>query len=138
MVLIAVHRYGNFTMLAHHSLHGAWDQKSGAAFPKACTAGVVDWLDWIFLAAWNVEHNKEHHYHLNEFTDSDYVQRNTTGIREIIQSVLARYIAVIANAMMWKWYYYASNILKLLHAGLPDAPPKDVFEAHEMAHFRFH
>jgi len=91
-----------------------------------------------FFLLRGTSNNKEHHYHLNEGTDSDYVQRNTTGIREIIQSVLARYIAVIANAMMWKWYYYASNILKLLHAGLPDAPPKDVFEAHEMAHFRLH
>lgn len=128
MVLIALHRYGNFTMLAHHSLHGAWGARVRGSFAKGLYRRVVDWLDWIFPDAWNVEHNKEHHYHLNEDADPDYVQRNSTGIRDVIESVPARYMAVIVNAMMWKWYYYASNTLKLLHAGRPDTPPKDVFD----------
>jgi len=127
MILIGVYKFVNFAIIAHHSLHGAWGSRVRGTFAKNIYRRVVDWLDWICPAAWNIEHNKAHHYHLNEDADPDFVQRNTALIRTFPTKVL-RYLLVALNMTSWKWGYYASNTLKLLHQGRPGAPSKEQFE----------
>jgi len=127
MILIGVYKFVNFAIIAHHSLHGAWGSRVRGTFAKNIYRRVVDWLDWICPAAWNIEHNKAHHYHLNEDADPDFVQRNTALIRTFPTKVL-RYLIVALNMASWKWGYYASNTLKLLHQGRPGAPSKEQFE----------
>merc|ERR1712136_183419 len=127
MILIGVYKFVNFAIIAHHSLHGAWGSRVRGTFAKNIYRRIVDWLAWICPAAWNIEHNKAHHYHLNEDADPDFVQRNTALIRTFPTKVL-RYLIVALNMASWKWGYYASNTLKLLHQGRPGAPSKEQFE----------
>jgi fatty acid desaturase len=74
--------------------------------------------------AWIIEHNKVHHYYLNEDADPDYVQRNTEAIHEYDISLQAKYAIVAVQSVIWKWWYYASNTLKTMHADKPGAPSK--------------
>eukprot|EP00928_Gymnodinium_smaydae_P097447 TRINITY_DN8831_c0_g2_i2.p1 TRINITY_DN8831_c0_g2~~TRINITY_DN8831_c0_g2_i2.p1 ORF type:complete len:342 (-),score=47.12 TRINITY_DN8831_c0_g2_i2:184-1209(-) len=117
-------RYAKFAILAHHSLHGGWGRSRRGWFANGAYRRVIDWLDWIFPAAWIMEHNKIHHYRLNEDADPDYVQRNTIPIQEGDYSMLQKYLMVFVNMLTWKWSYYASNTLKTLHADQPGAPSK--------------
>lgn len=74
-----------------------------------------DWLDWMLPEAWNVEHNKLHHYQLCEDSDPDLVQRNMKDIRALNQAgvpALLLYPIVVVMSMTWKWYYYMPNTLK--------------------------
>ena len=41
----------------------------------------VDWLDWMLVEAWNVEHNQLHHYCLGEILDPDLVEHNFRPLR---------------------------------------------------------
>lgn len=128
MIAMGYYWYAKFAILAHHSLHGGWGVQRRGWYAQGLYRRIVDWLDWIFPKAWIVEHNKIHHYRLNEDADPDYVQRNTAIVRNISNLWTVRYFMVLGNAAIWKWAYYASNTLKLLHAHKPGAPSEDVLE----------
>jgi fatty acid desaturase len=64
--------------------------------------------------AWNVEHNRLHHYHLGELKDPDLVQRNLEQIRNMNANKAAKYATVSFLACVWKWFYYAPNTYKEL------------------------
>ena len=49
---------------------------------KTVVRRVKDWLDWMLVEAWNMEHNQLHHYHLGEMEDPDLVEHNMTLMRE--------------------------------------------------------
>mmetsp|Transcript_13567 Transcript_13567/g.29715 ORF Transcript_13567/g.29715 Transcript_13567/m.29715 type:complete len:408 (+) Transcript_13567:52-1275(+) len=129
MCLLGMYKYGKFAILAHHSLHGGWGRPRRGWFAQGLIRRTVDWLDWIFPMAWIVEHNKYHHYRLNEDADPDYVQRNTEVVQQWRLPLSVKYVIVAVQAATWKWFYYASNTLKLLHADEPNAPCKE--ELHE-------
>jgi fatty acid desaturase len=74
----------------------------------------VDWLDWMLVEAWNVEHNQLHHYCLGEVADPDLVENNLQGIREAPGSKAYKYAVVGFFMMTWKWFYYAPNTFKML------------------------
>jgi len=82
----------------------------------------LDWLDWILPEAWVVEHNKCHHYMLNEDSDPDKPDRNTEFICSLPIPMPLKYVLVFLTMASWKWYYYASNTLKLLHKDDEDRP----------------
>merc|ERR1712216_424820 len=50
----------------------------GSLFRRCC-----DWLDWMMVEAWNVEHNQLHHYHLGEVSDPDLVEHNMEYLRTL-------------------------------------------------------
>jgi fatty acid desaturase len=115
---------GNLTrwLLMHHIGHGGYDGVPG--IPERYTTrrfavGMrrwLDWPDWMVPAAWNYEHNRLHHYHLNEAGDPDLVQRNVAWLR---QARLARplKLVLVAFAMVsWKWFYYAPSTLRELES----------------------
>jgi len=121
MVLLCLFRQGQFTILAHHSLHGGWGRSRRGWYGKGIRR-MVDWLDWILPEAWNQEHNKEHHYKLNELADPDLPDRNTATLGNPEHSLPRRYFWAFMTAATWKWYYYASNTLKICHKHNPGVP----------------
>lgn len=129
MLALGYYKYAKFAVLAHHSLHGGWGLERRGWYAQGPYRRVVDWLDWIFPMAWIVEHNKVHHYRLNEDADPDFVERNTETVHAWRLPLAVKYMVVFVQMITWKWFYYASNTLKLLHAGHPNAPSKRDLDA---------
>lgn len=128
MLLVGFYQYANFAIIAHHSLHGGWGMRRRGWFAQGSLwRRIVDWLDWIHPDAWINEHNKIHHYRLNEDDDPDFVQRNT-GLVRMFPTKPLRYVLVGVNASVWKWAYYASNTLKMLRSKKPNAPSAEELE----------
>merc|ERR1740138_25730 len=75
-----------------------------------------------------MEHNKIHHYRLNEDADPDFVQRNLEIVHKMPLPTIVKYVFVPTNMFTWKWFYYASNTLKLCYAAHPKAPSKVEFD----------
>jgi len=109
-----------WAIVAHHVCHGGFDKCSGGAFNRfkfgvgSLYRRCADWLDWMLVEAWNVEHNQLHHYHLGETDDPDLVEENLTRLREARVPRAAKYVVVGFFMLTWKWYYYAPNTLKML------------------------
>lgn len=117
-------------MVGHHVMHGGYshdidknERYHRFTFAKGLIRRLADWLDWMLPEAWNVEHNKLHHYQLGEDADPDLVQRNLAGIRSIRESGVPAfflYPAVVFFALTWKWLYYMPNTLKEYDKSLQD------------------
>lgn len=111
--------YASWTMIAHHTCHGGYNRVNAGRFNSRGFAlglvnRVVDWLDWMQPEAWNVEHNRLHHYRLNEGSDPDLVQRNLDFLRDAPVPMALKYATVAAFLPVWKWFYYAPNTYKEL------------------------
>jgi len=120
IVALSTWTYASWTMIAHHTCHGGYNRLDAGNFnSRGFAIGSVvkraqDWLDWMKPEAWNIEHNRLHHYRLNEFADPDLVQRNVGFIRESPMPVPMRYVFATLLSSVWKWYYYAPNTYKEL------------------------
>lgn len=112
--------YASWTMIAHHTCHGGYNRVDAGGFnSRGFALGSVvqrtkDWLDWMQPEAWNIEHNRLHHYRLNEASDPDLVQRNLEWLRDMNVPMAAKYAAVGFFLPIWKWFYYAPNTYKEL------------------------
>lgn len=112
--------YASWTMIAHHTCHGGYNRVDAGKFNSRGFAlgtlrrRVSDWLDWMEPEAWNIEHNRLHHYRLNELHDPDLVQRNLEFVRDSNEPMLMKYAKVFAFMPIWKWFYYAPNTFKEL------------------------
>jgi len=111
-----------WTIVAHHVCHGGFDKCDTGGRYHRFTFGVgsvyrrcVDWLDWMLVEAWNVEHNQLHHYSLGEDSDPDLVERNLDNLRQM-PALLApvKYLVIAFLTVTWKWFYYAPNTFKVL------------------------
>ena len=67
--------------------------------------------------AWNIEHNRLHHYHLGEPMDPDLVERNLAFLRKMDIPLIGKYAVVAVFMPIWKWMYYAPNVshIYILH-----------------------
>jgi hypothetical protein len=111
--------YASWTMVAHHTCHGGYNRVDAGRFnSRGFGLGLVnrciDWLDWMQPEAWNVEHNRLHHYRLNEAHDPDLVQRNLDFVRDASVPLPFKYATVALMMPIWKWFYYAPNTYKEL------------------------
>lgn len=112
--------YASWTMIAHHTCHGGYNRVNAGKFNSRGFAlntiqrRVLDWLDWMSPEAWNVEHNRLHHYRLNEGSDPDLVQRNLGFLRDGNTPMPLKYAVVAFFLPVWKWFYYAPNTFKEL------------------------
>ncbi len=119
-LLIAIANVSRWANVTHPILHGAYDNVAGvpAHYTREKYAKgwrrVIDWIDWIYPAAWQVEHNNMHHYHLGEKDDPDNIEHNMEWLRQSSMPMFLRYAIVIFFAMIWKIAYYAPNTLKIL------------------------
>jgi len=109
-----------WTIVAHHVCHGGFDKCSNGEYNRfkfgvgSLYRRVCDWLDWMLVEAWNVEHNQLHHYHLGEDLDPDLVETNLSTLREANLPRPVKYVSVLFFMLTWKWYYYAPNTFKML------------------------
>jgi hypothetical protein len=111
--------YASWTMIAHHTCHGGYNRvEAGRFHSRGFGLGLVnrcvDWLDWMQPEAWNIEHNRLHHYRLNESKDPDLVQKNLSFLREDSVPLPLKYAVVAFFLPVWKWFYYAPNTYKEL------------------------
>ncbi|MDD5228402.1 MAG: fatty acid desaturase [Methylococcales bacterium] len=115
--LISQGNFTRWTTVAHHILHRGYDKIKG--IPKHYTSKgfakggrrYLDWLDWMYPAAWDVEHNNIHHYHLGEEIDPDQVEFNMETLRNSKIPLWGRYVLLAIMAASWKIIYYASSTL---------------------------
>lgn len=119
--LLSVGTMSRWTIIGHHICHGGFDKcdKSGTFNRFKFGVGSLyrrakDWLDWMLVEAWNMEHNQLHHYHLSEETDPDLVEHNMSTLRDLPLPLFVKYIVVAWMACTWKWWYYAPNTYKQL------------------------
>jgi hypothetical protein len=112
--------YASWTMVAHHTCHGGYNRVDAGKYnSRGFALGTVvrriqDWCDWMAPEAWNVEHNRLHHYHLGEVKDPDLVQRNLQFLRDSERPTYLKYATVALLMPIWKWSYYAPNTYKEL------------------------
>ena len=119
--LLSVSCMTRWAIIGHHTCHGGYDKCSAGQYSRF-TFGVgslyrrcADWLDWMLVEAWKMEHNKMHHYHLGEIEDPDFLEHNFLKMRQATWPKAIKYGIVLFVFMpMWKWLYYASNTLKIL------------------------
>ena len=118
--LLSLGTMTRWTIVGHHVCHGGFDKCSGGRYNRF-TFGVgslarrcYDWLDWMLVEAWNVEHNQLHHYHLGETSDPDLVENNLRLLREARAPRWVKYAAAAAAMLVWKWFYYSPNTFKTL------------------------
>ena len=100
--------------------HGGYDKCSKGEYNRfkfgvgSFYRRAADWLDWMLVEAWNVEHNQLHHYCLGEVLDPDLVEQNFRSLRgQKLPTWLKNVIVYIAMGV-WKWFYYAPNTFKQL------------------------
>jgi len=120
IIALSTWTYSSWTMIAHHTCHGGYNRVDAGGFNSrgfalgSVVQRVKDWLDWMHPEAWNIEHNRLHHYRLNEERDPDLVQRNLDWLREMNVPIVAKYAVVAFFLPVWKWFYYAPNTYKEL------------------------
>jgi len=109
-----------WTIIGHHICHGGFDKCSDGKYNRfkfgvgSVARRCKDWLDWMLVEAWNMEHNQLHHYHLGEESDPDLVEHNMAVLRDLPLPLPLKYVAVAWMACTWKWWYYAPNTYKQL------------------------
>jgi fatty acid desaturase len=64
--------------------------------------------------AWDLEHNKLHHYELSEDGDPDLVERNFKILRDMPLPSVLKLMSMIFWVFSWKWAYYSPNTMKEL------------------------
>ena len=121
VVALSTWTYSSWTMIAHHVCHGGYNRMNRTTDDGWNSRGfalgnvfqrVKDWCDWMLPEAWNVEHNRLHHYHLGEQADPDLVERNLAFLRTKDMPLFVKYLTVLALMPIWKWFYYAPNTFK--------------------------
>jgi len=113
-------RFVRWTGVAHPVVHKGYEgleatphARTSKGFAKGWRRA-LDWFDWIDPAAWQEEHNIQHHYRLNEEADPDLVERNLSWLRESSMPKWLRRALVPFMAMTWKFVYYAPSTLEAL------------------------
>ena len=121
VVALSTWTYSSWAIIAHHTCHGGYNRVDAGKrfksrnFALGLVNRAIDWLDWMQPEAWNVEHNRLHHYSLNEGRDPDLVQRNLGFLRDDKKiPMIAKYAVVLFLLPIWKWFYYAPNTYKEL------------------------
>lgn len=134
IVALVLYHVSMWTIVAHHSCHGGLDKTSlekyhRKSFGKGLLRRILDWPDLFMPEAWSIEHNKYHHYYLNENQDPDFVEgqiKRAGGDPPVLQRLFFN----VMTMCTWRWSYYCINTFKILqsNADSPDVE-KDDFQA---------
>jgi len=127
---ISTARCMRWTIIGHHVSHGGYDKLQRShpeALPKQYKRGIfatgyrrfIDWLDWMLPGAWDVEHNKMHHYYLSENKDPDLVERNFELLHAMPLPSVIKYASMVFWMFTWKATYYSPNTFKELELSRP-------------------
>ena len=103
IVVISTGRSMAWAIVGHHTMHGGYTSlaNNGTVSSKWRRGNFAigmyhrcrDWLDWMLPEAWNLEHNKLHHYQLSEDGDPDVVERNFQVLLFNISLILSHFIS---------------------------------------------
>ncbi len=137
VVALALGGVIRWTIVAHHILHGAFDERDDA--PSHWTSRtfargwrrILDWADWIPPRAWVVEHNSLHHHRLGETYDPDEPVANFAWLRAWgLRRPFAAVFVFIAAAI-WRPVYYGPNTVRRVMERKERIPPTpfDPFDA---------
>mmetsp|Transcript_28479 Transcript_28479/g.32689 ORF Transcript_28479/g.32689 Transcript_28479/m.32689 type:complete len:540 (+) Transcript_28479:145-1764(+) len=132
IIALSTWTYSSWTMVAHHTCHGGYNRVDAGKFNSRGFAlgsiprRIADWCDWMLPEAWNVEHNRLHHYHLGEKLDPDLVERNLSFLREMNVPLPFKYVVTALFMPIWKWFYYAPNTYKELQLVKMKSEKKDI------------
>jgi hypothetical protein len=120
--MISTGRSMNWVVVGHHVSHGGYnklahDHAVDSKYKRGHYATglwrrCVDWVDWMLPEAWNLEHNKLHHYKLSEDADPDCVERNFAKFRAMKVPQALKWIPMPIFLVGWKYIYYSTNTLK--------------------------
>src|SRR3990167_1408807 len=121
MLAIGIALSGMWTIVAHHVLHGGYDQLQ--KIPKRYHSNsfarglrrMIDWPDWIYPPAWKYEHNRLHHFFVNEIIDPDQMSYRLAAKTSALSNNKPNYlklIQIIIKISFWKCSYYAFNTMK--------------------------
>ena len=107
--LISQGKFTRWTTIGHHVLHKAYDKNSLA--PDHLTSREFakgwrrywDWLDWIYVPAWEKEHNVLHHYRLGERFDPDVFEMNVEDMRSRKMPRTLKILSLFIGMSQWKW-----------------------------------
>lgn len=129
--LISTGRCAAWVVVGHHAMHGGYTglAKKGlvpsnfkrGTFAIGMYRRLIDWVDWMLPEAWNLEHNKLHHYQLSEDTDPDCVERNFAKHRNLNVPMWAKWLPMPIFLVGWKYIYYSTNCLKQLKLSQKDS-----------------
>ena len=99
-VVLSTGTFARWTMIAHHTCHGGYDQTKDSRYNRITFAvgsfkrRFNDWFDWMLPEAWNVEHNNLHHYNLGEITDPDLVEENLKYLRTVKLPIVVKQASI--------------------------------------------
>lgn len=121
MLAIGFALSGMWTMVAHHVLHGGYDYIPNLPkryHSKSFAVGIrryLDWPDWIYPPAWIYEHNKLHHFFVNEIMDPDQMSYRLAAKTSALSGespAWKKLVKMIVKISFWKCSYYAFNTMK--------------------------
>lgn len=120
--MISFSRNMRWTIIGHHVSHGGYTELSAnkllpskfkrGRFAVGLIRRCIDWLDCMLPEAWDLEHNKLHHYELSEDSDPDLVERNFKILRDLPMPNVLKLMSMLFWVASWKWTYYSPNTLK--------------------------
>ncbi len=111
---------GQWMIVMHHVNHRGYDNVPNAParyHSKTFAMGwrrFIDWFDWMYPAAWQYEHNIAHHFNTNENQDPDNPSDNSVWLQQKNYPRWVKYLTCIGFGFIWKFFYYAPNIMKSL------------------------
>jgi fatty acid desaturase len=111
-----------WTVIAHHTLHGSFDDDPDAPRSRRSRTFAhgwrrfLDWADWIPPAAWKVEHNTLHHHRLGEIHDPDVPESNMEWLRSLRLPRPLAFLVLLFCAALWRPVYYGPNALRQVMA----------------------
>lgn len=116
---ISLYTITKWTIVGHHTCHGGYDRCNDKTHHRS-VFGVgwrrfIDWFDWFLVEAWNLEHNKYHHYFLNEEGDPDLVERIISEPNQS-KNMYWRNIMFFITICTWRWAYYSPNTFEKLYS----------------------
>ena len=123
IIALSTGRFARWTLVAHHVGHRGYDKVGGPKGQEFAEGRRRwwDWPDWIVPEAWKHEHNKMHHYRLNETADPDLVEHQLRWLRDAKVPEPLKLLLVAFFVSTWKWTYYAPSTLAQLRADDPSA-----------------
>ena len=121
MILISIAMHSQWTAVAHHVMHGAYDKIPGinqryhTKFFAMGWRRWIDWFDWVYPIAWKYEHNVLHHFYTNELIDPDMMFYRVNYMFKRSYPTYIKCIFIWLVACLWKPIYYSNNTLKALN-----------------------
>lgn len=119
VVALSMAMFIRWAGVVHPVSHRAMDGLPGSMwhskrFARGGLRRVVDWLDWVPVEGWSVEHNQFHHSYTGELRDPDQPERNTVWLRAWPVPRALKVLLVLVGSVVWKPLYYGPNAVNAL------------------------